>query len=240
MKKNIYGTKQAAANFYDYLCKGLLDQGFTPSISDPCLWIRDDCIICQYVDDCLIFAHDDSVIDSFLAKMKQAGYLLSDEGSVEDFLGVHVDKKIDSDGKKIFEMTQTGLIQEIIDDLNLDADQTKLHKTPSNSILFPDLDQDPFEEEWNYRSVIGKLNFLALNSCPDIAFSVHQCARFCTNPRASHGTAVKQIGRYLKSTKDKGLILCPDGTHSLHAMCDADFAGTWSAKYANHQSTALS
>ena len=32
--------------------------------------------------------------------MKQAGYLLSDEGSVEDFLGVHVDKKIDSYGKK--------------------------------------------------------------------------------------------------------------------------------------------
>ena len=79
-----------------------------------------------------------------------------------------------------------------------------------------------------------------MNSRPDIAFSVHQCARFCTNPRASHGTAVKRIGRYLKSTKDKGLILRPDGTHSLHAMCDADFAGTWSAKYANHRSTALS
>ena len=36
------------------------------------------------------------------------------------------------------------------------------------------------------------------------------------------------------------MILRPDGTHSLHAMCDADFAGTWSAKYANHRSTALS
>ena len=52
--------------------------------------------------------------------------------------------------------------------------------------------------------------------------------------------AAKRIGRYLKLTKDKGLILCPDGSHSLHVMCDADFAGTWSKEYSNHWSTALS
>ena len=84
-----------------------------------------------------------------------------------------------------------------------------------------------FNEEWSYCSVIGKLNFLALNSRPDIAFAVHQCARFCSNPRASHGTVVKRIGCYLKHTPDSGLIFDPKGDHSLHAYCDADFAGTW-------------
>lgn len=120
----MYGAKQEATNFYNYLCKGFLDQKFTPNISDPCLWIIDDCIICKYINDCIIFALNDSVINSFLANMKQAGYPLTDEGS-EDFLGLLVDKKINSDGRTIFEMTQSGLIQEIIDNLGLDADCTK-------------------------------------------------------------------------------------------------------------------
>ena len=66
LKKNVYGTKQASANFYEHLCKGLLNQDFTPSITDPCLWIRHDCIICQCVDDCLIFANTDQIIDYFI------------------------------------------------------------------------------------------------------------------------------------------------------------------------------
>jgi hypothetical protein len=37
-------------------------------------------------------------------------------------------------------------------------------------------------ENWNYRSVIGKLNYLANNTRPDISMVVHQCACFCSNP----------------------------------------------------------
>ena len=81
---------------------------------------------------------------------------------------------------------------------------------------------------------------MALNTRPDIAFAVHQCARFSSNPRHTHRATVKRIGRYLKATINKGLIFRPDGSHSLHAMCDADFAGTWNKEYANHRSTALS
>ena len=118
---------------------------------------------------------------------------MKDQGTVEDFLGVHVKEIIESNGTKTFEMTQTGLIAEILTDLGLDQDHVNLHNMPSNSILFPDLHQTPFEEAWSYRSLIliGKLNFLALNSRPDIAFAVHRCAQFCSNPRATHGMAVK-------------------------------------------------
>ena len=69
---------------------------------------------------------------------------------------------------------------------------------------------------------------------------MHQCARFCSNPRASHGTAVKRIGRYLKHTPDAGLIFDPKGDHSLYAYCDADFAGTWTLKTSAQRSSALS
>ena len=53
------------------------------------------------------------------------------------------------------------------------------------------------------------LNYLAASMQPDIAFAVHQCARFLTNPRLIHKHTVEQIARYLKGANDKGAILNP-------------------------------
>ena len=138
-------------------------------------------------------------------------------------------------------MKQTGLIKDLLQELGLDHPQTKYDKytTPAIEVLHADLDKPEFAEEWNYRTLIGKLNFLALNSRPDIAFAVHQCARFCSNPRQTHGAAVKRIGRYLKTTPDSGLIFDPRGDHSLHAYCDADFAGRWTKKTSATRSSTL-
>jgi len=44
---------------------------------------------------------------------------------------------------------------------------------------------------------------------PDISCAVHQCARFCANPKTKHAEAVKRIGSYLLATKDKGLKMTP-------------------------------
>lgn len=170
--------------------------------------------------------------------MKVKGYLLQDEGDIENFLGVNITAR--EDGK--YEMLQSGLINDITEDLGLNRSSTKFerHKVPATEVLHPDLDKPEFNKEWSYRSVIGKLNFLAMNSRPDVAFAVHQCARFCSNPRASHGAAVKRIGRYLKASADKGLIFCPEGDNSIHAYCDADFAGTWTKETSHLKSLALS
>jgi hypothetical protein len=132
-------------------------------------------------------------------------------------------------------MTQTGLNASIIEDLGLDASSSKhkKHDTPAIETLQPHLDTPAFTEIWNYRSVIGKLNFFAQNTRPDIAFAVHQCARFYSNPHANHSIAIKWIGRYLKTTCTKGFALHPDGTNLLHAYCNSDFCGTWTAKNAH-------
>jgi len=43
----------------------------------------------------------------------------------------------------------------------------------------------------------------------------------------SHEQALKWIGRYLKATRDKGLILSPSGKLKVDAYPDADFAGLY-------------
>jgi hypothetical protein len=75
--------------------------------------------------------------------------------------------------------------------------------------------------------MIGKLNYLEKSSHPDLAYSVHDAARFSSDPKAVHSKAVKHIGQYLLGTKDKGMILKPDPTRSLKAFADADFCGLY-------------
>jgi hypothetical protein len=43
----------------------------------------------------------------------------------------------------------------------------------------------------------------------------------------SHEQAVMRIGRYLLSTRDKGMICKPDSSKGLEVYVDADFAGGW-------------
>ena len=42
-------------------------------------------------------------------------------------------------------------------------------------ILFKDEDGPARKQDWNYRSLIGMLNYLAATTRPDILFAVHQC-----------------------------------------------------------------
>ena len=82
--------------------------------------------------------------------------------------------------------------------------------------------------------------FVATSTRPDIAFAVHQCAKFNANPRRYHEEAVKRIGRYLRRTQNKGLILKSDGSQRLDCFVDADFAGLFCKECSHHPSSVLS
>ena len=71
------------------------------------------------------------------------------------------------------------------------------------------------------------LNYLKKGSRPGIAYIVHQCARFSVDPKVEHRKALRHLGRYLRATRTRGLILDPDPKRGLEDHVDADFAGNW-------------
>lgn len=79
----------------------------------------------------------------------------------------------------------------------------------------------------NYRKVVGKLNFLEKSTRPDIAYAVHQCACFSSDPKQSHVDALIYLGRYLKGTRSEGIIIDPKMTNSFEVWADADWSGNW-------------
>jgi hypothetical protein len=112
--------------------------------------------------------------------------------------------------------------------------------TPAVHVLHLDVNGAPRTELWNYRSLIGKLNYLAQMTRPDLSMAVHNCARFSTHPTNLHEQAIKRIGRYLVGTKHLGLIYCPNSSGRLDMYVDADFAGTWHREFSHLRGSCLS
>jgi hypothetical protein len=127
-------------------------------------------------------------------------------------------------------MKQTGLIDRIIEALGLDKGTVNGKATPAEANpLVKDEDGPPASGDFNYASVVGMLLYLAGHSRPDIAYAVNCAARYMFCPKQSHENALKRLGRYLKQTRDRGLVLNPvrDGTLTIDNYPDADFAGLY-------------
>jgi hypothetical protein len=87
-----------------------------------------------------------------------------------------------------------------------------------------------FDLHFDYRSIVGKLNYIEKSTRPDISCAVHQCARFGADPRSKHGRAITWLGRYLAGNRDKGLIFKPDQEQEFNCYVDADFSGNWTTE----------
>ena len=100
--------------------------------------------------------------------------------------------------------------------------------TPSEAApLVKDAEGAPATGAFSYSSVVGMLLYLSGHTCPNIYAYAVNCApwyMFC--PKKSHEEALKQIGRYLKATRNCGLIIKPSsGVLKIDAYPDADFSG---------------
>ena len=208
--------------------------GFWPLV------ISDLILIC-YVDDCLIFCRDEKKIDAFVAEL-HSKFTLTDEGDVATYLGIDIKKRQRKDGlanELEFSLTQPHLTKRIIEFLALS--DSRIYTTPAEDKKLLDRDEEgPGRTyQWSYRSIMGMLNYLC-GTRPDLLFAVHQCARFCENPKLSHEKAVKRIVRYLKRTPTEGIVLRPDSTRGIQCYVDADFAGGWSSADADDPTSVYS
>ena len=87
------------------------------------------------------------------------------------------------------------------------------------------------------------LNYLVNCTHLEIAYVVHQCARFCNKPRYSHKQAVKRIIRYLiklKRDNTLGMIFVPNKGMSIDTYVDASFAGEWNQAWSEEPSSVMS
>ncbi|GKA18775.1 hypothetical protein Tco_0698690, partial [Tanacetum coccineum] len=76
-----------------------------------------------------------------------------------------------------------------------------------------------------YRSLIGNLRYL-LHTRPDLSYSVGLLSRFMQDPKDHHLKAIKQVIRYIKGTKEHGIIYKKEGGCKITvalSSCESEF-----------------
>jgi hypothetical protein len=182
------------------------------------------CVV--YVDDTIFASSNVNDLEQeisspgILTTAQRHTFALQNEGEVCDFLGIHIKKNDNNE----FLLTQTGLIEKVLATTGL-QDCNGCSTPASLELLHADKDGD-----WAYDAVIGMLMYLAGNTRPDISYAVHQAARFTHCTQRSHAAGVKRILRYLKATRNEGLLLRPGIEHWVDCYVDADFGGLFSVQ----------
>jgi hypothetical protein len=220
--KNIYGQKQAGRVWNSYLVEKLASIGFQPSLIDDCVFFRDEVIFLVYVDDGIFIGNDDAQLQAIVKEMQDLGLNIEDQGHPADYVGVNIKKLKDGS----YEFTQRALIDSIISGVGLTDSKTKPVPAKVSLQLHAFKDQPVFNLDFNYRSAVGKLNYLAQTTRPDIMYATHQIAKYSSDPREPHGEAILYLVRYLKKTRDLGICFKPHPEKGFECYCDADFSGT--------------
>ncbi len=220
LNRAIYGLRISPRRWYLKIEQDLLGLGLQQSVHKPCLFYERSengfVILTVYVDDLLITGTDMTRIDILKQKLK-ATYEIKDLGVIKRFLGMDVVRE----GNGEIKITQTAYIKEIIDAAKLNEANTK----PTPMVRFGNFptvkEGDYLPNVTEYKSILGKLQFLATHTRPDISHAVNYCARYQAAPERIHYKLVQRIIRYLKGTAELGLALAAKGS-GIAGYADAD------------------
>ena len=234
LHRNIYGQKQAGRVWYKYLSSKLTNEvGFQKSKVDEGVFYRGWVMYVLYTDDSILAAPPKKEVDDAISDIQKVGLNITVEGDVNDFLGVNINKK-----KKYgeMEMTQPHLMKQIRDDMCFHY-KTKSKIRPN---IHLHQESNEYNKSFNYRSIVGKLNYLEKAIRPDITYATHQCARFVENPKVEHVKVFHHITQYVIGTKDKGMSFKVDKSKGLEVYVDSDFEGSWDKSDSLNNDTARS
>eukprot|EP00978_Attheya_sp_CCMP212_P028938 scaffold101133_cov51-Attheya_sp.AAC.8 len=157
------------------LSAAFCELGFIPCTHDPCLLLKKGILVVVYCDDCGIGCKNPNDAEQLIQDLMDTGFNLTREGTFTEFLGIKFEK--DKDNGTIT-LTQKRLIDKTLADADM-TDCNPNYIPASTNTLGLDPDGTLMTETWNYRSIVGMLQSLAGNTCPDISYAVSQVARPC-------------------------------------------------------------
>jgi len=148
----------------------LTSLGYTASLIDDCVFFHGDIIFMVYMDDGIFLGNNDTHLQHAIKEIQGLGLNIEDQGHPADYVGVNIKKLRDG----TYEFTQRALIDSIIEDVGNKDSNTKPVPAKVSLRLHAFKEEPVFDLNFNYRSVVGKLNYLAQTTCPDIMYATHQ------------------------------------------------------------------
>ena len=172
--------KQAAKVWNEKVDKILQRHGFIQGMADPCLYVKDTkdgkMYLIIYADDILIASKKEEDIIEIGEALGQF-FKLTNLGTIHHYLGMEIER----DQEGMFSIGQTRYIEKILKSFGLE--DAKLSKIPLDAGYLKIEDDEPMDDNQEYRKLIGMLlYFFSVSTRPDIAASVSilsQCYTPC-------------------------------------------------------------
>ncbi|PWA94574.1 ribonuclease H-like domain, Reverse transcriptase, RNA-dependent DNA polymerase [Artemisia annua] len=219
LTKALYGLRQAPRAWNIKLDQTLKSLDFKKCNLEQAIYMKrskiSTLIVGVYVDYLIITGTPKKEIDLFKSQMKDK-FEMSDLGLLAYYLGIEVSQT----GGDIT-IKQSGYINKILKETNMtDSNDTKIPMDPGTKLVKAE-DGNPVDATY-YRSLIGSLRYL-LHTRPDLSYSVGLLSRFMQDPKDHHLKAIKQVIRYIKGTKDHGIIYKKEGGCKITGYSDSSY-----------------
>ena len=216
--KSLYGLREAPRIWYELLSADLARLGLLPMPSTHCVFRAEGIVILCYVDDLFVLTESVELLDYIKDKLSDT-LPAKDMGLATDFLGI---KLVHEPGSVT--LLQTKYIDAIISAAGLE--NSKAAVVPSDpTVDLSTVSEEGIDDDFQYRSLIGSLLYIATRTRPDIAVVTSMLARHVEQPSKKQQYAVIKLLKYLKGTRSIGLKLEAGEDDQLYAYVDANWAG---------------
>ena len=236
IKKALYGLPESALLWQNHLQATLVEIGLSPVPGVNCLFSNKYLTVLFYVDDIIVTYHERNLskVEHFEQKLMEK-YETKPLGQIHHFLGIRVVKK--EQERKIW-LVQESYMEYMAKEFQIDQNDVRNISTPLPMIpLQQNTGHATAREIHRYQQQVGKLNYPAVITRPDIAFGVSKLSEFLQNPSKDHVEAANHMMKYLIGSKFRGIeydgntINIPGRT--FIASSDASFADDPETRYSS-------
>ena len=186
--------------------------GFIQTFGEACIYKKVSgssvAFLILYVDDILLIRNDIEFLDSIKGHLNMS-FSMKDLGEAAYILGIKIYR--DRSRRLIIGLSQSTYLDKVLKKFKMD--QAKKGFLPVLQGVKLSQTQCPTTAEDRekmkvipYASAIGSIMYAMLCTRPNVCLAISIAGRYQSNPRVEHWTAVKNILKYLKRTKDMFLV----------------------------------
>ncbi|VFQ84487.1 unnamed protein product [Cuscuta campestris] len=177
-----------------------------------------------YVDDILLMGNDVPALTSVKTWLSE-NFAMKDLGNASYALGIRIYR---DRSRKLIGLCQSTYIYKVLNRFSMfNSKKGSLPMIPGTALSKSQSPSTPEQKELMmkvpYASAIGSIMYAMICTRPDVSFALSVTSRYQGNPGEAHWTAVKNILKYLRNTKDAFLVYGGEKELKVIGYTDASF-----------------
>src|SRR5215204_2957790 len=228
LQRSIYGLKQASRSWNRRFDKVIKDFGFIQCHGEACIYKKVSgssvAFLILSVDVILLIGNDIELLRSVKVYLNNS-FSMKDLGEAAYILGIKIYR---DRSRRLIGLSQSTYLDKVLKKFKMD--QSKKGFLPVLQGVKLSQTQCPTTAEDREKmsvipnaSAIGSIMYAMLCTRPDVCLAISLAGRYQSNPGVDHWTAVKNILKYLKRTKDMFLVYGGDKELVVNGYFGASF-----------------